>query len=106
GELARSPLITFHLVANAPGGWQDIQQLQVAVLFHSVVLDQMLIDRPAGTVATASSLPVKLGAGDEASGSFFQVSGKDVELSAQGTRLRVTLRARVAQTIPSGSTFS
>ena len=106
GDLAHSPVLTFNLVGTAPGGWQDIQQLQVAVLFHSVVLDEILIDRAAGTVATVSSLPVKLGAGDEAAGSFFQVSGRDVELSAQGTHLRVTLRAKVVQTIPNGSTFS
>lgn len=106
GDLAHSPRLTFHLVGTAPGGWQDIQQLQVVLLLHSIILDQILVDRPSGTVATASSLPVKLGTGEQAAGTFFSVAGKDVELTAKGNQLKVMLRAQVVQGVPKGSIFS
>jgi hypothetical protein len=106
GDLAHSPQLSFDLAGTAPGGWQDIQQFQVALLLHSVVLDQILIDRPTGTVTTASSLPVKLGTADEAAGTYFTVTGKDVALIAKGSQLNVTIRARVVQGLPEGAIFS
>jgi hypothetical protein len=70
------------------------------------VLDEIVVDRPAGTVATTSSFPVKLGTTAAAEGPFLTVTGRDIVLTASGTQLTARIRVRLVQRLPEGSTFS
>jgi hypothetical protein len=98
--------LTFRLEATAPRGAGNVTGLQVALLLHSVILDQIVYDASARTVSTPSSLPVAVGSSSQSKGMFLEVAGRDVGIEVHGDRLSATIRARIVQDLPGQAQFS
>jgi hypothetical protein len=106
GTAKRGDLLTFRVVAVERGGFGHIDTVRVALLLHSVILDEITYDRTHDAVATTSSLPVPAGTRAVVTGSFLSVDGRSVEIRSSGDRVALTMRARVLQDVPSGAAFS
>ncbi len=106
GEVAQGGRITFHLEATEPGGYKHLAKLQMILLLHSVILDQITYDQATDTVSTATSLPVPVGTRNTGSGTFFNISGKDVSKTTGGDRLSLTATTTMAQSAPKGAEFN
>jgi hypothetical protein len=98
--------ITFTLDVVQPGGWQNLQKLQVILLLHSIILDEIDWDQKGSTVSTPSTFPVPVGSSAPINGTFFKLTGRDVKTTSQGTRLTMTIRAVMAQDAPRGAVFN
>jgi hypothetical protein len=106
GSAKRGARITFHLVTTVPGGFQNVATLQIALLLHSAILDQIDYDQQRNAISTPSSLAVPVGSRFAATGLFLQSNGRDVRIGTAGDRLTFTLGARMVQDAPAGAQFS
>jgi hypothetical protein len=106
GSAKRGARITFRLNAVVPGGFQNLATLQIALLLHSAILDQITYDQSHNAISTPSSLAVPVGSRFVVTGLFLQSSGRDVSVNTSGDRMTVVVRAGMLQDAPSGSQFS
>jgi hypothetical protein len=106
GSAKRDSPITFRLTATVPGGFQNVATLQIALLLHSAILDEIDYDQTRNAISTPASLAVPVGSRFSATGLFLKVSGRDVALSTSGNRLSLTVDARMVEDAPPGSQFS
>jgi hypothetical protein len=106
GSVKAGGHITFSLNVVQPGGWQNLQKLQVILLLHSIILDEIDWDQKGSTVATPSTFPVDVGSSALITGTFFKLTGRDVRTTSQGTHLTMTIRAVMVQDAPRGAVFN
>ena len=99
-------VLTFRVVAADRSGFGHLDIIRIALQLHSVILDEVTYERTHNEVATSSSLPVPAGTRATVTGTFLSVNARDVEIRGSGDRLSLSLRARVLQDIPRGSSFS
>jgi hypothetical protein len=106
GSAVAGGRLTIRLAASEAGGWQNLHEVQVFMLFHAVILDRIVYDQEPNTVVTSGSLPALVGSNDVAAGPFFIVNARDVIIATQGDTMRVTIQARMSQAAPKGAEFS
>jgi hypothetical protein len=105
GELTQGSKVTFQLQATAPGGYQDLAQLQITLLLHNLLLAQFTYYAQIDSINVRGGQLVKLGTPAILDGSFFRISGLDVKTVASGNELQLTVPADVLQDIPVGAIF-
>lgn len=106
GNARRGSRITFRITAIVPGGFQNVATLQIALLLHSAILDEIGYDQSRNAISTPASLAVPVGSRFTATGLFLRASGRGVSLATSGDRIELTLRATMVQDAPPGSQFS
>ena len=105
GALKRGGVVTFRVAVNEPGGWRNLDEVQITMILHSLTLAQVSYLPSAGRIALRGGSLVRVGTDGTLEGSFFRFSGLDVTLVEGGNRLGMTIRARVSQDIPAGTQF-
>jgi hypothetical protein len=105
GALTRGSKVTFQLQATAPGGYQDLAQLQITMLLHNLLLAQFTYYAQIDSINVRGGQLVKLGTQAVLDGSFFRISGLDVKTVASGNELQLTVPADVLQDVPAGAIF-
>jgi hypothetical protein len=105
GELLKGSRVTFTLHATEPGGWQKLHTLQVTMLLHELILSQMTYFQDFDAITIRGGQLVHLGTDQALDGSFFRVSGLDVDTLTTGDRLDLTIRVQVREDVPQGAQF-
>lgn len=93
----------FRVTAQESGGGTAIQTLQVALLLHSVVLDEVDVDLSKRTVGTPTTLAQPLSSTATQAGQFFRVTGRDVRVGGSGRRLSASISPVLVHDIPAGT---
>jgi hypothetical protein len=106
GELKPSSRLTIRLTASEGGGFQTLHQLQVFLLLHGVILDEITYEQETNTISTASSFPIPAGNPNSSVGPFLRISGRDVSVTGSGDALTVVLRPTLTVAVPPGAVFN
>jgi hypothetical protein len=96
--------ISIRVDAAAPGGWDRLHLVEVALLVRGEVTDRITydIEDAKGTLA---GLSVVAGTGAEASGRYLRIAGSRIVLTTGGANLSFRVDADVIAAIPPESTF-
>jgi hypothetical protein len=104
GALGRGDTLSLRVDATAPGGWQNLHEVQVGVEAGGKVLEQLLFDIEDNQVAVGSQ-EIVIGTGAVATGDYLRVNGADVVLTTGGANLSFSTTADVIRDIPTGARF-
>ncbi len=106
GGVTTGSSIVFRVDAREPESHGRFADVQVVLLLHSVILDEIDVRPAARSFSMTSSLPVTVGSRAVATGAFLQVSGRGIGIHASGDLLVVSVRATVIHDVPDGSRFA
>jgi hypothetical protein len=106
GQATQSSRLTIRVEASEAGGFQSLKQVQVFLLLHGVILDDIAYDQDGGTIGSTSSFPIPVGNPHTFVSRFFRLSGRDVSVAGSGDALTVVFRPVLALPVPQGAVFS
>ncbi|HJP67029.1 MAG TPA: hypothetical protein VKA30_12085 [Actinomycetota bacterium] len=104
GVLKAGQALQVHLVVKHTGGWQKIEDVEVALLLRGVPLETVVVDPThVSVVIEGKAGPAALGETQQLVGSFLSLNAGTVGLSAKGDQLSLTLPMQVRGTPPGGA---
>lgn len=105
GELRQGDRVTFTVTAVEPRGYRELNQIRITMLLRDVPLAELTYIEDANSIGIRGGSLLEVGVPGTLEGSFFRFNGLDVRTEASGTKLMVTVPARVLADVPPGADF-